>query len=111
MMTVEKLERSRQENMAYYGFGPSAMKELRVCTVCGTPAPLEKNFCVECGHRLPDKTLYDLYLERHEQCSACGTVLTEERKVCPGTERSCGNNNMKNCINRKELSPWHYLIN
>ena len=83
MMTVEKLERSRQENMAYYGFGPSAMKKLRVCTVCGTPAPSEKNFCVECGHRLPDKTLYDLYLERHKQCSACGNVLTEAMEFCP----------------------------
>ena len=82
-MTAEKLEWSRRANMAYYGFGPPAMKELRVCTVCGNPAPSEKNFCVECGHRLPDKTLYDLYLERHEQCFACGTVLTEEMEFCP----------------------------
>ena len=82
-MTAEKLEQSRRENMAHYGFGPSAMKLLRVCTVCGNPAPAGKHFCVECGHRLPDKTLYDLYLERHETCSVCGTVLTKGMEFCP----------------------------
>ena len=82
-MIAERLERSRRENMAYYGFGPSAMKKLRVCAVCGAPAPTDKNFCVECGHRLPDKTLYDLYLERHEQCPSCNTVLMDGMEFCP----------------------------
>ncbi len=82
-MTAEKLELSRRQNMAHYGFGPSAMKKVRVCAQCGSPASSEKNFCVECGHRLPDKTLYDLYLERHEQCSACGAVLAKEIEFCP----------------------------
>lgn len=88
-MIAEKLKRSRQQNRDYYGFGPSAMKQLRVCTVCGKPAPHEKHFCVECGQRLPDKTLYDLYLERHTQCTACTAVLTEEMDFCPrcGTKR------------------------
>lgn len=82
-MTAENLRRNRQKNMAYYGFGPSAMKKLRVCTVCGTPAPSEKHFCIECGHRLPAKTLYDLYLERHKVCPACHTVLADEMEFCP----------------------------
>ena len=82
-MTTEKLELHRQQNMDHYGFGPSAMKKIRVCTHCGTPSQTESHFCVECGHRLPDKTLYDLYLERHEQCSTCGTVLTEDMEYCP----------------------------
>ena len=82
-MTAEKLEQSRQQNMEHYGFGPSAMKKIRVCTHCGTPSQTERNFCVECGRRLPEKTLYDLYRDRHEICFVCETILTEEMDFCP----------------------------
>ena len=82
-MTAESLELSRQQNMEHYGFGPDAMKKLRVCTVCGTAAPPGKHFCIECGHRLPDKTLYDLYLERHKVCPVCRAVLADEMEFCP----------------------------
>ena len=82
-MTTEKLELHRQQNMEHYGFGPSAMKKIRVCTHCGTSSQTESHFCVECGHRLPDKTLYDLYRDRHEVCFICDTILTEEMDFCP----------------------------
>ena len=82
-MTADKLELSRQQNMEYYGFGPAAMKKIVVCAHCGTPSPREQNFCMECGYRLPDKTLYDLYLERHKVCPVCGTVLTDGMDFCP----------------------------
>ncbi len=82
-MTNAQLEKFRQENMAYYGFGPSAMKAIRACDECGIPAPQEKQYCTECGHKLPEKTLYDLYLERHAVCSECKTVLAEKMKFCP----------------------------
>ncbi len=83
-MTADKLELHRRQNMEYYGFGPSAMKKIRVCAHCGTPSRTGKNFCVECGRRLPEKTLYDLYRDRHRICSVCDTVLTAEMDFCPG---------------------------
>ena len=82
-MTAENLELHRLQNMEYYGFGPTAMKKIRVCAHCGTPAQTEKHFCVECGRRLPEKTLYDLYRERHEVCFICDTILTAEMDFCP----------------------------
>lgn len=91
-MTGEKLELSRRQNMEYYGFGPSAMRKIRVCTRCGTPSQAAKHFCVECGHRLPDKTLYDLYLERHRSCSFCSTVLADGMDFCPRCGAKIRNN-------------------
>ena len=82
-MTAERLELLRQQNMEHYGFGPSAMKKICVCTHCGTPSQIEDHFCVECGYRLPNKTLYDLYRERHKVCSVCDTTLTEDMEFCP----------------------------
>lgn len=82
-MTADKLEQIRQENMAYYGFGPISMKKIRVCSQCGYPSPHEKKYCVECGQKLPEKTLYDLYLEHHVQCPVCKTVLAENMEYCP----------------------------
>ena len=82
-MTADHLELHRRQNMEYYGFGPSAMKKIRVCTHCGTPAQAERHFCTECGHRLPEKTLYDLYRERHKTCLICDTILAEQMDFCP----------------------------
>ena len=82
-MTVDKLEQIRQESMAYYGFGPVSMKKVRICSQCGTPASQERKYCIECGYRLPDKTLYDVYLEHHAYCPVCETVLTETMEFCP----------------------------
>lgn len=82
-MSVENRERNRQYNMEYYGFGPSAMKKVRVCADCGAPSRAESHFCAECGRRLPDKTLFDLYRERHRICLICDSVLTEDMEFCP----------------------------
>lgn len=88
-MTLDTLARNRQHNREYYGFGPSAMKKLKACSQCGSPASADKHFCVDCGHRLPSKTLYDQYLERHESCLVCSTILTNDMEFCPqcGTKR------------------------
>ena len=82
-MTADKLELIRQQSMEQYGFGPAAMKKVKVCTVCGNPSPSDQQFCTECGHRLPDKTLYDIYKERHVCCPNCDTVLSDEMGYCP----------------------------
>ena len=80
---ADKNEAVRKQGMAYYGFGPEAMKKLKVCTECGASSPKDRQFCTECGRRLPDKTLYDIYKERHRSCPACDTVLSESMIYCP----------------------------
>ena len=82
-MSAERAERIRLQGMEHYGFGPEAMKKLKVCTVCGASAPKDRQFCTECGHRLPDKTLYDIYKERHKTCPVCDTVLSDGMEYCP----------------------------
>ncbi len=82
-MKTPSLEVSRRRNMEHYGFGPDAMKTIRVCSHCGDPAPAERRFCAACGQRLPEKTLYEQYLERHRRCFSCNTILAEEMEFCP----------------------------
>ena len=82
-MTADRLEMIKLQNMELYGFGPAAMKKVKVCTECGNPTPSDKQFCTECGHRLPDKTLYDVYKERHRCCPVCDMVLSNEMGYCP----------------------------
>ncbi len=82
-MNADKLEMTRQQNMEHFGFGPSAMKQIKVCPQCRRPSPTDTHFCVVCGHRLPKDTLYDLYREQHRMCLSCDTVLTEEMAFCP----------------------------
>ena len=50
-MSAERAERIRLQGMEHYGFGPEAMKKLKVCTVCGASAPKDRQFCTECGHK------------------------------------------------------------
>lgn len=80
---TEKLESIRLENMKRCGFGVDAMKQTKVCAECGNPAPSSEAFCRECGHRLPDKTLYDIYKERHTVCPVCETVIAMGSEYCP----------------------------
>ena len=82
-VTADKLELLRKQNMEYFGFGPDAMKKVKVCSVCGHPSDRSEHFCVECGHRLPDKTLYNIYMERHRVCAACDTILLDQMTYCP----------------------------
>ncbi len=80
---ANRYENMRRENMLFYGFGIEAMKSKKVCAECGMVADSSLRFCRECGHRLPSKTLYDIYKERHKCCPACDTVLADEMEYCP----------------------------
>ena len=80
---TERIEELRLENMCQLGFGPTAMKKVKGCEKCGKPSPSSEQFCTECGHRLPDKTLYDIYKERHRCCPTCDTVLSDTMDYCP----------------------------
>ena len=76
---TEKLEMLRLENMKQCGFGVEAMKEVKVCR--------------ECGSKLPDKTLYDIYKERHTVCPACDTVVASDSDYCPQCGTKIGTKN------------------
>ena len=80
---IQQYEKIRREGMQQYGFGPDAMKKVKVCTECGQILSSDQQFCTECGYRLPDKTLYDIYREGHKRCSSCDTVLSKEMGYCP----------------------------
>ncbi len=87
----EQVERIRKENMKQYGFGVEAMQQIKVCGECGTTAKSTQSFCTACGHRLPDKTLYDIYKERHKCCPTCDTVVADESDYCPQCGRKLKN--------------------
>lgn len=76
-MTADKLELIRQQSMEQYGFGPAAMKKVKVCTVCGNPSPSDQQFCTECGHRLPLTRPCMIYIRKGT--SAAPTVI----RCCP----------------------------
>lgn len=80
---IEKLEVIRLENMRELGFGTDSMKQLKICTACGKMSPHTEAFCRECGRRLPEKTLYDIYKERHTVCLSCETVVSQDSEYCP----------------------------
>lgn len=94
-MINDKLEVIRLENMKQYGFGVEAMKLIKVCTRCGNTSSTNQQFCTECGYRLPEKTLYDTYKERHKICPQCETVVTDETDYCPQCGEKIENNKLK----------------
>ena len=73
----------RREGMEHYGFGPQAMKKIKVCKRCGTPNTSDCHFCVTCGEKLSKDTLYDEYKKKHIYCPYCNTVLEEAANYCP----------------------------
>ena len=73
----------RRENMIRYGFGPEVMKRTKVCIRCGQKGDADRQFCVGCGERLPDTTLYDFYRGIHSYCPICDTVVTQTTQFCP----------------------------
>lgn len=103
---TDKLERIRFENMKERGFGIERMKQIKVCTRCGNTSEEKKQFCTECNHRLPDKTLYDIYKERHKTCPHCDTVVSNETDYCP----QCGTKIETRKLNdtQKEDNLWDF---
>jgi len=85
-MTRQQIEQIRLESMKQYGFGPEAMKLLKVCANCGATVSAEQQTCGECGSGLPQETLYQFYLNLHHCCPVCETVLSDNAIFCP----NCG---------------------
>ena len=80
---IVKLEYLRQVTMERYGFGPNAMRRIRVCPECGCPSEADEANCLSCGVRMPKENLYDQYKKRHHFCSRCDTVVAEYMQFCP----------------------------
>ena len=43
----------------------------------------DRTDCTDCGARLPEMTLYDLYRSRHRCCPGCGVAVTNVARYCP----------------------------
>ncbi len=82
-MKYKTADRVRIEGMEQYGFGPRAMKRLKVCKSCGRASPSSLQFCTECGAHLPEKNMFEIYKERHAFCKACETVVSDTAAYCP----------------------------
>ncbi|EOQ35555.1 Double zinc ribbon [Butyricicoccus pullicaecorum DSM 23266] len=76
-------QKIRRMGMEQYGFGPDAMKKIKVCRICGAVMSGEEDFCTDCGAILPKETLFDLYKTMHFYCPACSTVLADTASFCP----------------------------
>lgn len=76
-------QKIRRIGMEQYGFGPDAMKAIKVCQLCGAVLSCEETFCRVCGSVLPKETLFDLYKAKHFYCPVCSAVMADTANFCP----------------------------
>ena len=55
---LEIFEAFRIKNMDELGFGPKAMKSIKVCKECGKVSSDKQTICKECGASLPAESVY-----------------------------------------------------
>ena len=79
----DHLDDDRRASMEKYGFGPTAMRQTRVCPVCRRATTSSGTHCPACGAALPEETLYDCYRRQHPCCPRCGAVLGTVSDFCP----------------------------
>lgn len=58
-------------------YATQAAKNMKICPKCQTPSPTEKNFCPNCGAKLPEETMAD-----ETVCIECGKQNTIGTKFC-----------------------------
>ena len=58
-----------------YGCGPETLRRRKICPSCGRANSADRTDCTDCGARLPEMTLYDLYRSRHRCCPKCGVAV------------------------------------
>ena len=78
-----KQENMRQESMKRYGFGPAAMRGIRICAECGMPSAALERKCRECGAKLPHENMFQQYRKRHRYCAHCDNVVADDVQFCP----------------------------
>lgn len=64
------------------GFGPDAMRDVKVCPRCGAAAGARRRRCPLCGVRLPEETVYQTWLSRQPRCAACGAPAAPAARYC-----------------------------
>ncbi len=72
---MANLERSMQ------GYATEAAKNMKICPDCGKPNGADKNFCSDCGAKLPEQTL-----AQGTVCTNCGKQNSVGTKFC----QDCG---------------------
>ena len=50
---MNNTSRTRAEGMRRYGFGPDAMRKIKVCNQCGAANNAYLHHCEECGAKCP----------------------------------------------------------
>ncbi len=80
---LRQYEEARKEGMKRYGFGIGVMQNIKICKHCGEMHNVCESKCCECGAELPEKTLYEIYLQRHRHCAKCNVVVNKGVHYCP----------------------------
>ena len=88
----------RQVTLLEYGCGPETLRRRKICPSCGRANSADRTDCADCGARLPEMTLYDLYRSRHRCCPGCGVAVTNVARYCP----ECGTRLPKAGVTRRK---------
>jgi len=91
---LNKNEIVRLEGMQIYGFGPGAMRLIKICRCCRKRCDSNRKYCDQCEAILPRETLFDLYKSFHLYCHACDTVVADTARYCP----ECGKSLYKKAV-------------
>ena len=83
MKSMETPTASVREPPDQYGFGIEIMKSRKVCRHCGRMEDSKCYTCPQCGAKLPQSSLFQLYQHRHRLCPVCDTVLSSRMRYCP----------------------------
>ena len=77
------MDKTTEKNLGQFGFGPEAMKQLKICPKCKTANTACNTHCSVCGVKLPGKTLFQQYRRHHIVCPVCDTILPASARFCP----------------------------
>ena len=69
--------------MKQLGFGPVTMKTKKICPNCKSLMNSQKDKCTKCGSKLPYTTVYQMYINMHNYCTKCDTVVSINAHYCP----------------------------
>ena len=87
-MKIRWQNKIRKGSLADCGFGYEEMKKSKVCPACHTLQSSGNVKCISCRAELSKGTLFDFYKSQHNNCSHCGTVVSEKMLFCPGCGQS-----------------------
>lgn len=80
---IQEWENHKIKRMKQFGFGPEIMKSKKVCPVCKSLMDARRDNCTKCGAKLPYTTVYQMYINMHNYCTICDTVVSKNAHYCP----------------------------